>query len=170
MRNREVVAGLLPVATAATLGNAFVGRTSLAWFQTLRRPRMQLPLPAFLAVGAAYYVVMGVVTTRAALRSDRPAYRLALVVLAGNELWNVALFGRRSPRAGFLGMLAFLVPLGLLQAAVRGDRTSAAALGGYTAYVVAYDVPWSYRLWRLNPGGPAVRGRPGRGRAQGADG
>jgi tryptophan-rich sensory protein len=94
---------------------------------------------------------MGVVTYRAAARRNARSYRLSLVVLAGNELWNVCLFGRRSPREGFLGLLAFLVPLGLLQESVRADRTSAVALGCYTAYVVAYDIPWSYRLWRLNP-------------------
>jgi len=30
-----------------------------------------------------------------------------MVVLAGNELWNVGFFARRSIRAGFLGILAF---------------------------------------------------------------
>jgi tryptophan-rich sensory protein len=108
-------------------------------------------MAGFYTVGAAYYMVMSVVTYRAALREESRSYRLAMVVLAGNELWNVALFGRRSPRGGFLGVLAFLVPLGLLQASVQHDRTSTVALGTYTAYVVAYDLPWSYRLWRLNP-------------------
>jgi tryptophan-rich sensory protein len=146
-----VVAGVGPVLAAAVLGNAFVSRESLAWFQDLRRPRIQLPLPAFYAVGAAYYLIMGVVSSRAAGRHDRRGYRRALVVLAGNELWNIALFGRRSPRAGFLGLLAFLIPLGLLQLAVRADRTSTLALGAYTTYVIVYDLPWSYQLWRLNP-------------------
>lgn len=107
-------------------------------------------MAGFYTVGAAYYLVMGVVTYRAAARQDARSYPLALVVLAGNELWNVALFGRRSPRGAFLGVMAFLIPLGLLQASVRADRTSALALASYTAYVVAYDVPWSYQLWRLN--------------------
>src|SRR4051812_18804447 len=89
-------------------------------------------MSGFYAVGAAYYVVMSVVTYRAALHEDARSYRLALVVLAGNELWNVALFGRRSPRGGFLGVLAFLIPLRLLQVSVRQDRTSAFALGSYT--------------------------------------
>lgn len=147
-----VVAGVVPVLTAAGLGNAFVSKDSLAWFQGLRRPPMQLPMSGFYTIGAAYYLIMGVVTCRAVARGDGSAYRLALAVLAGNELWNVALFGRRSPRAGFLGVLAFLVPLGLLQLAVRADRTSTIALGVYTTYVIAYDLPWSRQLWRLNPG------------------
>jgi tryptophan-rich sensory protein len=76
---------------------------------------------------------------------------LALVVLAGNEIWNFLFFGRRSTRAGFFGVLAFAVPVCLLQAALTRDRCSALVLAPYTAWVVGYDVPWTYRLWRLNP-------------------
>lgn len=54
----------------------------------------------------------------------------------------------------FLGILAFLPPLALLQTSVVNDRTSAVAVGTYTAWVVGYDIPWTYRLWRLNPATP----------------
>jgi tryptophan-rich sensory protein len=76
----------------------------------------------------------------------------ALLVLAGNELWNAVFFGRRSSRAGFLGVLAFLGPLLALQKSVASDRPSLIALTPYTLWVIGYDVPWTYRLWRLNPG------------------
>jgi len=33
---------------------------------------------------------------------------------------------------------------------VAEDRISTLALSPYTAWVVGYDVPWTYRLWRLN--------------------
>ena len=140
-----------PTVAAAVLGNAFVGRESLTWLRQLQAPRMQIPLTAFAVVGASYYVSIGTVAYRAVVRQDRTAYRLAMVVLAGNELWNVGFFGRRSTRAGFLGILAFSVPLGLLQAAVAEDRVSTLALAPYTAWVVGYDLPWTYQLWRLNP-------------------
>ena len=74
-----------------------------------------------------------------------------MIVLGCAELWNVLLFGRRNTRAGFLGIVAFTLPLGLLQAAVASDRTSTIALAPYTAWVVGYDIPWAYQLWRLNP-------------------
>jgi len=74
-----------------------------------------------------------------------------LAVLVGNELWNVAFFGRRSTRGGFLGLLGFLIPLAGLQHSVMGDPSARRALTPYTAYVLFYDAPWSYRLWRLNP-------------------
>jgi hypothetical protein len=111
--------------------------------------------PDFLTVGVLYYCIMGVVVRRSLLRGDSRSYWLAVAVLSANELWNAALFGRRSTCSGFVGILAFLMPLGALQASVAGDRVSAVTLGVYTVYVVAYDVPWAYQLWRLNPAGSA---------------
>ena len=70
---------------------------------------MQIPLPAFFVVGAAYYAEIGVVLYRAARREDRTVRRWGWMVLAGNELWNTAFFARRSPRNGFWGLMIFLV-------------------------------------------------------------
>lgn len=75
-----------------------------------------------------------------------------LLVLAGNEIWNAAFFGRRSPRNGFVGIVAFLGPLLALQRAVSSDRPSLVALTPCTLWVIGYDVPWTYRLWQLNRG------------------
>ena len=88
---------------------------------------------------------------RSAERQDDRAYRLAMLVLSGNELWNGVLFGRRSTRGGFLGMLAFTVPVSLLQLSVQEDKVSTLALSPYTAWVIGYDIPWTYLLWRYNP-------------------
>lgn len=137
---------------AAVLGNAFIGRDSMRWFRGLRAPRMQLPMPAFGVVGATYYVELGIVLHRAHRNDDRVVRRLALLVLAGNELWNAAFFGRRSARNGFVGIVAFLGPLLALQRAVSSDRPSLVALTPYTLWVIGYDVPWTYRLWQLNRG------------------
>jgi tryptophan-rich sensory protein len=146
-----LVKAAAPTVAAAVLGNAFIGADAMRWFRQLRRPAMQLPVPGFMAVGGLYYASIATVLHRSAATQNRRAYRLALVVLVGNELWNVALFGRRSPRAGFLGVLAFTVPLSLLQIAVRDDKVSLAALSPYTAWVIGYDIPWTYQLWRHNP-------------------
>jgi benzodiazapine receptor len=140
-----------PTLAAAVLGNAFVGRDSLTWLEELEKPRMQLPLPGFLAVGALYYASIGTVLHRSAVRSDHRSYRLATVVLVANEAWNVVLFGRRSTRGAFLGVVGFTVPLTLLQLSVSDDRLSTVALGPYTAWVIGYDIPWTYLLWRRNP-------------------
>jgi tryptophan-rich sensory protein len=140
-----------PTLAAAVLGNAFIGKDALTWFKELRRPPLQIPLGASVAVGGLYYASIGTVLYRSAAREDDTSYRLATVVLAGNELWNVALFGRRSTKAGFFGILVFAVPVALLQRAVATDRVSTLALAPYTAWVMAYDIPWAYQLWRRNP-------------------
>jgi benzodiazapine receptor len=139
-----------PPLAAAVLGNALIGKEAMGWFRQLKAPRMQLPLPAFGVVGAVYYLELGVVLYRAHRNDDRRVRRLALLVLAGNELWNVSFFGRRDPRAGFLGIVAFLAPLLALQKAVVPDRPSVLALTPYTLWVIGYDLPWTFRLWRLN--------------------
>ena len=148
---RALAAAVRPPLTAAVVGNAFIGRESLRWFRQLRQPRHQLPLPAFGVVGGIYYLQLATVLYRAYLNNDSQVRRRALIVLAGNELWNVAFIGQRSPRNGFAGTVAFLVPLLALQKSVASDRPSVIALTPYTLWVVGYDVPWSYRLWRLNP-------------------
>jgi len=139
-----------PVLVAAAMGNLFVRREDLQWFGALRHPRMHLPMPGFLAVGALYYVCIGTVIHRSIVREDKGAHRLALVVLAGNEIWNFAFFGRHSTRAGFLGLVGFAVPVCLLQARLTRDRVSAGVFAPYTAWVLGYDLPWTFQLWRLN--------------------
>ena len=73
-------------------------------------------------------------------RAAAEARRLALMVLVGNELWNVAFFNLRSPGNGFLGVLLFLGPMLSLQKAVSDDRVSVVAWTPYTFWVIGYDV------------------------------
>ncbi|MGY1665739.1 TspO/MBR family protein [Geodermatophilus sp. SYSU D00696] len=158
MRRRSVLQASACTAVAAVAGNAFVGRAAMAWFRGLTAPRGQLPLPAFLVVGALYYGVIGYVLARSIDRRDTRSTAWSLAVLAGNEAWNGVFFGRRSTRAGFVGLCAFTVPVLALQRSVAGDVPSRRALAPYTAHVLLYDLPWTYRLWRLNPTGAR---RPG---------
>jgi hypothetical protein len=61
MKARPAVVGSGVTAAAAVLGNVFVGKEALSWFRGLRAPRFQLPMPGFVSVAAAYYVIMAVV-------------------------------------------------------------------------------------------------------------
>jgi translocator protein len=148
---RPLATTIGPAVAAAVLGNVLVGRESQRWFRELRQPRLAVPFPAFVAVGGVYYLLLGVVRYRVLQRENATAARLGLVVLALNEVWNVAFFGCRSTRNAFFGMLGFALPLVALQRAIVNDRVATLALAPYTAWVLVYDVPWSYRLWRLNP-------------------
>jgi tryptophan-rich sensory protein len=151
MKRRSLLQATACTAVAAVAGNAFIGKPAMAWFRSLSAPRWQLPLPAFLGVGAAYYGVIGYVLARSIDRRDAESVAWSLAVLVGNEAWNGAFFGRRSAGAGLVSLGGFLVPLFALQRSVKGDVHSRRALGPYTLYVLLYDVPWMYRLWRLNP-------------------
>lgn len=151
MKRKSVLQAAVCTTTAAVAGNAFIGKPAMAWFRSLTAPRWQLPMPAFLGVGAAYYGVIGCVLARSIDRRDRESVAWSCAVLVGNEAWNGAFFGRRSVGAGLVSLSAFLVPLLALQRSVQGDAPSRRALTPYTLYVLLYDVPWVYRLWRLNP-------------------
>lgn len=158
LRRRSVLQAGACTGAAAVAGNAFIGKPAMDWFRGLTAPRWQLPLPASMAVGAAYYGIIGEVLARSIDRRDARSTAWSLAVLVGNEAWNGAFFGRRSVRAGFLGLCAFIVPLAALQRAVAQDPPARRALAIYTTFVLLYDLPWTYRLWRLNP--PCSVGRP----------
>ena len=163
MERRSVLTAGALTSGAAVVGNAFIGKAAMAWFRGLTAPRWQLPLPAFLVVGALYYGIVGYVLARSLDRRDARSTAWSLAVLVGNEAWNGVFFGRRSARAGFVSLCAFIVPLVALQRSVAGDARSRNALAPYTAYVLVYDVPWTYQLWRLNStcssAGQGLRGR-----------
>ena len=89
-----LIKSLSPTVAAAVLGNVFIRSDAMRWFKQLRSPAMQLPLPGFMGVGGLYHASIATVLYRSAATDNQRAYRLALVVLAGNELWKVALFGR----------------------------------------------------------------------------
>jgi tryptophan-rich sensory protein len=159
MKRRSVLQASACTGAAAVAGNAFIGKEAMVWFRGLTAPRWQLPLPAFLVVGALYYGLIGFVLARSIDRRDAGSTAWSLAVLVANEAWNGVFFGRRSARAGFVSLCAYTVPLVALQRSVAGDAHSRNALAPYTAYVLMYDLPWLYRLWRLNPAPRAAHSR-----------
>ena len=74
-----------------------------------------------------------------------------------NALWTYAFFEYRSTLIGLLGLIAFLGPLIVLQVALFAyDSLAAWVHLPYLIWVVAYDLPLFYALWRLNGAeGPA---------------
>lgn len=83
----------------------------MGWFRSLAAPRWQLPMPAFMIAGGGYYGIIGYVLARSLERRDSRSTSRCLAVLVGNEAWNGLFFGRRSARAGFVGLCAFLFRL-----------------------------------------------------------
>jgi benzodiazapine receptor len=143
-------------AAMAVLGTVLAGDALKTWFPTLVRPTFQMPLPLFVGVGIIDYIVGAIVLYRLLTVVDDPRGRIVcvaamVVTMLYNELWNGALFRLRSPFAGFVLVVAFLAPLAILEIAlVLFEPVSALLIGVYVLWVILYDVPWSYRLWRLN--------------------
>ena len=141
----------------ALLGTLLAGDGLHAWYPRLVKPWFQIPLWAFVGVGIVGYVMDGIILYR--LMTVVPSGKgkvtsmlLLLVVMLYNEGWNGAFFRLRSTFVGFVGVLLFLVPLTLFQLALlANDRPAAWLLVVYVVWVVLYDVPWAYHLWRLNP-------------------
>jgi benzodiazapine receptor len=143
-------------AAVAVLEGFLTGGGLKDWYPYLRKPRWQIPLWASIAVGLIVYVIDGFVAYRllTAVPSvgDRAVALTALVVvMVLNALWSYAFFEYRSTLVGFLGIIGFLGPLLVLQMALFVyDLPAAWAHMAYTLYVLAYDVPLFYAIWRLN--------------------
>lgn len=139
----------------ALLGGVLAGGSGADWFAGLAKPWFLVPLWAFYLVGLAYYVGGATILYRVLVhaedrRGKTGSLALIICVMLLNELWNYLFFGLRSPLAGFLGILVFLVPLtALLLVLRRYERFSATLVAGYYAWVL-YDLAWTYQLWRLN--------------------
>ncbi|HYU72151.1 MAG TPA: TspO/MBR family protein [Ktedonobacteraceae bacterium] len=140
----------------AILGGLLTGNQLTQWFPTLQKPRFQLPLWAFISVGIVVYLLDTIIAYRLLTlvmsQTDRLFSLTALgIVMLYNELWNIVLFRWQNPFAGFLGVLAFLAPLLLLQVILLlVEPISGLLMLIYVLWVVLYDIPWSYALWKLN--------------------
>ena len=139
----------------ATAGTLLTGDALEVWYPSLNQPSYALPLTGWLVVGVLYYFIVGAVLFRVlALPRGSSRTRLLLAtaaVMASNEAWNILLFGLRSPRAAFFGLIPFCaLVLGLCLALRRADRIAARLLLPYLAWL-AYDLVWTRALWRLNP-------------------
>jgi tryptophan-rich sensory protein len=155
LRGRPLAVAVGAPGVAAVVGALLTGEGVTTWYAGLEKPDFLVPLPVFYVVGAVYYLLFGIVLYRILTRiPPGPRGRLlalTLTVMVLNELWNVAFFGLRSPFAGFVGMVVFLVPVvALFRGLRREDGVSAALVGLYALWVV-YDVAWSGALWLMNP-------------------
>jgi translocator protein len=83
-------------------------------------------------------------------RGELASLAMIIILMVLNEPWNYLFFGLRSTLAGFLGIVAFLVPPTALLLVLRTHEGFSARM--VTAYYlwVLYDLACTYQLWRLN--------------------
>jgi tryptophan-rich sensory protein len=149
----------LAVALCAAVAvlEAVLGAQGLdSWYADLEKPAWHVPLAVFVLVAVFVYLMDGFVAYRLLTvplaASDRVVGLTALgVVMVFNAMWNVALFRTQDLRIGLLGLIAFLAPLAILQVAlVCYDKKAAIVNSAYVAWVVLYDIPLYFTMWRLN--------------------
>lgn len=151
------VAALL-VLVLALVGTLAAGGDWQDWYDGLEKPSWLVPLWVFFVVAALYYALavflLYRINTRAQGNSRRSRWWLLTltgVMLAANEAWNYLFLARESVDAAFLGMIIFAgIVVALWLALIRARRrVEAFALLPYVAWV-AYDIAWTFELWRLN--------------------
>lgn len=159
MNVTAIVVAIVWCVAMAALGGVLAGKGGVAWFRSLKRPRMQMSLWTFFVVTAIVYVMYGVVIYRLiALDIPRDGRIVCLtgigVTMLYGEVWNYIFFGLRSPLAGFAALTACLPLLIVIETALfLFEPVSAWVLLPYGLYFVLYNIPWSLRLWKLNPSG-----------------
>jgi tryptophan-rich sensory protein len=127
----------------------------LAWLNSLKKPRLYPPLWVWMLVALSTYLLQGVIAyrllTTLAGSVSYFAFAALAATMAGNVVYNVALARQRDPRLTFIGILWFLAPLLVLQVLLLEADPAAGALNlVYLAWVLGFDLPIMYRLWRLN--------------------
>jgi tryptophan-rich sensory protein len=142
------------LAFAAAEG-ALSGKALPVWLAGLRKPRLYAPMGVWIAVAALTYALQGFIAYRllAAPASALGVASLAALalVMAGNVAYNAILARRRQARLLFVGIVLFLPPLIALQILLfAADRAAAAANAIYALWVIVYDLPIMYAVWRLN--------------------
>ena len=140
----------------AAAGSMLGGDSLKNWYPTLKKPRFQIPIVWFALVGFVVYIIDAVIFYRLIAFLQNPQGKVVsitalLMVMALNECWNIAFFRLQNTLVGFLGIIAFLAPLTMLQVALfQYDSFSAVLLLPYCLWVILYDLPWTHRLWKLN--------------------
>jgi benzodiazapine receptor len=131
----------------ALFGGALIGGNGVGWFAKLDKPRFLVPLWTFYLVGLGYYAGCAAVLYRILVyvndrRGETASLALIIIVMLLNELWNYLFFGLRSTLAGFLGIVAFLMPLTALLLVLRRYEWLSARL--VTAYYLTQVAPYKH--------------------------
>jgi tryptophan-rich sensory protein len=148
---RAALVAVGSVVAAATLGQFLAGADPRARLTELDTTRLTLPFAAWIVVAIIYYVIAGVVVYRLGRRlpEARPAFVAVLCLILTNEAWNALLFGFDSVTPAAIGMVFFAAITTITSVLVlRADRVAAWVLLPYVVWVVAYDVPWIFAVWR----------------------
>ena len=123
------------------------------WFEQLKRPRYSFSLKVWYVVGAAYYLLFGIVAYRLFARNtpflSAPVILLVLVMLI-NGLSNFIAFRYRSMKWFYF----IIYPFGALLLALMLVLYSIDAFAAFLVLLyflwLIYDLYYVYHVWKLN--------------------
>lgn len=154
--NYQALGWAIALCVAMAVTEVLLGTEGLAWYGDIEKPTWHLPIAGWGVVVFLVYLLNGFIAYRllsVPLRfGDRVVGLTALgIVMLFNAFWTYAFFATESTLIGILGLIAYLAPLLILQTSLWFyDRKAALFLIPYVAWVVMYDIPLYYVIWRLN--------------------
>ena len=153
MLHAELIAATL-CAVAASLEGLAAGSGVKQRFSALTLPRWAPPLPLWIAIGVAYYVICFMVLRRALNLPPSGSRTVALILLLSvmliNTYWNVLFFRRRDLRLSFVaGAWYSLLTVALWVLLWRTDMSAMLWLTPYIVYL-PYANAFGYAVWQMN--------------------
>ena len=125
-----------------------------SWFEQLKRPKYSFSLRIWYFVGAAYYIIFGIIAYRqfsSNLNIFSTSIILLTLVMILNGLGNFIIFKYRSLKWFYFIIYPFsLLLLVLIIVMATTDKISAILASIYFLWLF-YDLYYGYSLWKLNP-------------------
>jgi tryptophan-rich sensory protein len=123
------------------------------WFDKLKRPKYSFSLRIWYFVGAAYYIIFGIIAYRQ-FSSNLNIFSTSIILLALvmilNGLGNFIIFKYQSLKWFYLVIYPFgFLLLALIIVLTRNDKLSAVLASTYFLWLI-YDLYYGYNLWKLN--------------------
>ena len=140
---------------AGALGSMFTTPQIPGWYADLAKPSFNPPNWLFGPVWTALYVMMGIslfLVWRAGFAERRVQLAVGFFIaqLACNVLWSYAFFGRQSPLAGLVVIIALWILIVITMIASAPVSKAAALLLIPYLLWVSFASILNASLWRLN--------------------
>jgi tryptophan-rich sensory protein len=149
----QIVAAISICAAASALEAWLSGPRPFAFLRSLQQPAWALPLPAWLAVGIAFYAIMATALARLFAGGGPASLGVAsiILVLVSDAFWNALLFRLRRLDLAYLYLFPYsLVVIGAAVSVYFADPVSSLLIA-VSVIFLPYDFAWVRALRRMNP-------------------
>ncbi len=139
---------------AAGIGSLATSSSVDTWYDSLQKPAWNPPKAVFGPVWTVLYILMAISTWRVWRVGDPLSARVTVMLyalqLALNALWSILFFGRQSPGAALVDILALWLLLTVIFIRFwTRDRIAAAMWAPYLLWV-SFATALNSAIWKLN--------------------